>query len=209
MARIAVIRLRTWATCTRPVRGWPLLVVIPKLTDVIADIEQADALVLPGDGAFDPAMQHLRSRDLIQPIKDRPLPVASPSWESCIGLTALVRLQRRRQGTWSGASSPATFKKFRQRAQHHHPPHGLEPAHPDPTRYAPLEATLKPGIGCTLFTSYYAEPTDAAVIAASGHPRQPDGGGCDRKGQCHGHAVPPRKVCPRRSDHSYPTSSNS
>jgi glutamine amidotransferase len=40
------------------------------ITDSYRDLEQADAVVLPGVGAFDPAIQHLRSRDLIQPIRD-------------------------------------------------------------------------------------------------------------------------------------------
>ena len=39
------------------------------VTDLPADIEQADAVVLPGVGAFDPAVQHLRSRGLEEPIK--------------------------------------------------------------------------------------------------------------------------------------------
>jgi glutamine amidotransferase len=41
----------------------------PIITDSPLDIERADALVLPGVGAFDPAMQHLRSRHLVEPIK--------------------------------------------------------------------------------------------------------------------------------------------
>ena len=40
-----------------------------KITDVAAEIEQADAVVLPGVGSFDPAVQHLRSRGLEEPIK--------------------------------------------------------------------------------------------------------------------------------------------
>lgn len=40
------------------------------VTDSAKEIESADAVVLPGVGSFDPAMQHLRSRDLVQPIKD-------------------------------------------------------------------------------------------------------------------------------------------
>jgi glutamine amidotransferase len=41
----------------------------PKVTDASKDLEKADAIVLPGVGAFDPAVQHLRSRGLEEPIK--------------------------------------------------------------------------------------------------------------------------------------------
>ena len=41
----------------------------PKITDNPQEIYQADAVVLPGVGAFDPAMEHLRSRQLEEPIK--------------------------------------------------------------------------------------------------------------------------------------------
>ena len=42
----------------------------PKITSNPDDILQADAVVLPGVGAFDPAMQHIRERDLEAPIKE-------------------------------------------------------------------------------------------------------------------------------------------
>jgi len=38
------------------------------VTDNVHDIEHADGVLLPGVGAFDPAMEHLRSRQLIEPI---------------------------------------------------------------------------------------------------------------------------------------------
>jgi imidazole glycerol-phosphate synthase subunit HisH len=58
------------------------------VTDSGADLEAADAVVLPGVGAFDPAIQHLRSRDLISPIRDI---VASgkPFLGICLGLQIL------------------------------------------------------------------------------------------------------------------------
>jgi glutamine amidotransferase len=43
---------------------------VPLVTDVARELEMADAVLLPGVGSFDPAMQHLRSRDLESPIKD-------------------------------------------------------------------------------------------------------------------------------------------
>jgi imidazole glycerol-phosphate synthase subunit HisH len=61
---------------------------IPNITDSAKEIAAADAVVLPGVGSFDPVMQNLRSRDLIQPIKDF---VASgkPFFGICLGLQVL------------------------------------------------------------------------------------------------------------------------
>lgn len=61
---------------------------IPQITDSPPVLERADAVVLPGVGAFDPAMQHLRSRHLIEPIKEI---IASdkPFLGICLGLQIL------------------------------------------------------------------------------------------------------------------------
>ena len=42
---------------------------IPRITDSHQDILEADAVVLPGVGAFDPAMRHIRERNLEATIK--------------------------------------------------------------------------------------------------------------------------------------------
>ncbi len=60
----------------------------PQITDVPAEIEQADAVVLPGVGSFDPAIQHLRSRDLIGPVKDA-IASGKPFLGICLGLQIL------------------------------------------------------------------------------------------------------------------------
>ena len=60
----------------------------PKITDSAAEIERADAVVLPGVGSFDPAVQHLRSRDLEQPIKDA-IASGKPFLGICLGLQIL------------------------------------------------------------------------------------------------------------------------
>ncbi len=61
---------------------------IPLITDSAQEIMKADAVVLPGVGAFDPAIQHLRSRDLIQPIKDV-IAMGKPFLGICLGLQIL------------------------------------------------------------------------------------------------------------------------
>ncbi len=60
----------------------------PKITHSAKELEQADAVVLPGVGAFDPAMQHLRSRGLEQPIKDT-IASGKPFLGICLGLQIL------------------------------------------------------------------------------------------------------------------------
>ena len=60
----------------------------PKITDSARDIERADAVVLPGVGAFDPAVQHIRSRHLEKPIKEA-IASGKPFLGICLGLQIL------------------------------------------------------------------------------------------------------------------------
>lgn len=60
----------------------------PKVTYSPKELEQADAIVLPGVGAFDPAVQHLRSRGLEQPIKEA-IASGKPFLGICLGLQIL------------------------------------------------------------------------------------------------------------------------
>ncbi len=61
---------------------------VTKITDSPDEIASADGVVLPGVGAFDPAMQHLQARNLVNPIKEI---VASgkPFLGICLGLQIL------------------------------------------------------------------------------------------------------------------------
>lgn len=54
-----------------------------------ADLDDADGLVLPGDGAFDPAMQELRSRGFEDPIRTA-IRNGIPFLGICIGLQLLL-----------------------------------------------------------------------------------------------------------------------
>lgn len=60
----------------------------PKITDSSTQLLQADAIVLPGVGAFDPAVQHLRSRGLEAPIK-KAIASGKPFLGICLGLQIL------------------------------------------------------------------------------------------------------------------------
>ena len=60
----------------------------PKITDYSKDLERADAVVLPGVGAFDPAMRNLRNRGLEGPIKSV-IASGKPFLGICLGLQIL------------------------------------------------------------------------------------------------------------------------
>ncbi|ACB49660.1 imidazole glycerol phosphate synthase subunit [Crocosphaera subtropica ATCC 51142] len=60
----------------------------PKITDSPQDIAEAEAIVLPGVGSFDPAVQHLRSRHLEEPIKQA-IAAGKPFLGICLGLQIL------------------------------------------------------------------------------------------------------------------------
>ncbi len=137
---------------------------ITLVTDSPQDIAKADAVVLPGVGAFDPAMQHIRSRHLEQPIKD-----AIASGKSflgiCLGLQILFEASE--EGTEKGLGViPGTVKRF-----HHEPgitiPHmgwnQLELTQPN----HPLWQQLPNNPYVYFVHSYYVEPQDSSVNAAT------------------------------------------
>ncbi|NJO50546.1 MAG: imidazole glycerol phosphate synthase subunit HisH [Leptolyngbyaceae cyanobacterium RM2_2_4] len=136
----------------------------PKITDSAQELERADAVVLPGVGAFDPAIQHLRSRDLIQPIKHI---VASgkPFLGICLGLQIL--LENSEEGDEPGLGIIAgTVRRFR-------PEPGITIPHmgwnqlqfTQPT--LPLWQQLPADPWAYFVHSYYADPTDPEITAAT------------------------------------------
>ncbi|MGK7942370.1 MAG: imidazole glycerol phosphate synthase subunit HisH [Crocosphaera sp.] len=62
--------------------------ITPKITDSPEEIAQAQGIVLPGVGSFDPAVQHLRSRHLVKPIKEA-IAQGKPFLGICLGLQIL------------------------------------------------------------------------------------------------------------------------
>lgn len=86
----------------------------PNVTYSAREIEQADAVVLPGVGSFDPAMQHLRSRGLEQPIKDV-IASGKPFLGICLGLQILFESSA--EGTQPGLGIiRGKVKRFRPEA---------------------------------------------------------------------------------------------
>lgn len=83
----------------------------PQVTDSATVIKNADAVVLPGVGSFDPAMQHLRSRNLVEPIQDV---IASgiPFLGICLGLQILFESSEEGQEPGLGIF-PGTVRRFK------------------------------------------------------------------------------------------------
>lgn len=163
MARIAVIDY-DMGNLHSACKGLAIAGGEPYITDKIADIGQADALVLPGDGAFDPAMQHLRSRDLVQPIKDA-IASGKPFLGICIGLQLLFDYSEEGQEPGMGII-PGYIKKFRKELDIAIPHMGwnqLTLTQP----HLPIWNDIHTGDWVYFVHSYYAEPEDPAVIAAA------------------------------------------
>lgn len=135
----------------------------PQVTDHFRDLEQADAVVLPGVGAFDPAMQHLRSRDLVQPIRDV-IASGKPFLGICLGLQILFESSE--EGNEAGIGAVAGMvRRFRPEPELTIPHMGwnqLQLTQPENPLWQHLPATA----WAYFVHSFYADPTDPAVNAA-------------------------------------------
>lgn len=134
------------------------------ITNRAKDLEQADAVVLPGVGAFDPAIQHLRSRDLIQPIKDI-IASGKPFLGICLGLQILF--DGSEEGVEPGLGIvPGIVRRFR-------PEPGLTIPHMGWNQLQltqaqlPLWQNLSIDPWVYFVHSYYADPADPQMAAAT------------------------------------------
>jgi len=134
------------------------------VSDRSSDLVSADAVVLPGVGAFDPAMQHLRSRHLIPVIQDI-LASGKPFLGICLGLQILF--EGSEEGTEAGLGIiPGTVKRFQSEPGITIPHMGwnpLEYQQPDLPlwRHSPAQPWVY------FVHSYYVDPVDPTVTAAT------------------------------------------
>ncbi len=137
---------------------------VPVVTDVAADFAAADAVILPGVGAFDPAIQQLRSRDLIQPIRDV-IASGKPFLGICLGLQIL--LDGSEEGHEPGLGIiPGMVRRFRYEPGITIPQMGwnqLTFTQP----HLPLWNGLSDEPWVYFVHSFYANPTDFNVNAAT------------------------------------------
>ena len=145
-------------------KGFEKAGAITNVTDSPEDIAQADAVVLPGVGAFDPAMQHIRERNLAEPIKNA-IASGKPFLGICLGLHILF--DGSEEGTEAGLGIiPGMVRRFRSEPGITIPHMGwnqLELAQPD----SPLWQDINPGAYVYFVHSYYVEPLDHSVAAAT------------------------------------------
>lgn len=134
------------------------------VTNVARDIERADALLLPGVGSFDPAMDHLRSRNLDQPIREA-IAAGKPFLGICLGLQILF--DGSDEGTEPGLGIvPGRVRRFPAEP-------GLTVPHMGWNQLnftqpgSPLWADLPPEPWMYFVHSYYVDPRDRAARAAT------------------------------------------
>ncbi|NEQ69827.1 MAG: imidazole glycerol phosphate synthase subunit HisH [Symploca sp. SIO2D2] len=137
---------------------------ITKVTDSPADIEAADAVILPGVGAFDPAVQHLRSRNLVEPIKNA-ISSGKPFLGICLGLQILF--DGSEEGKEPGLGIIAgTVRRFHPESRITIPHMGwnqLEFTQPD----CPLWQQLPHNPYVYFVHSYYVDPVDPDIRSAT------------------------------------------
>ncbi|GAB4147159.1 MAG: imidazole glycerol phosphate synthase subunit HisH [Cyanobacteria bacterium J069] len=136
----------------------------PHVTDSAKDLERADAIVLPGVGAFDPAIQHLRDRDLISPIKDA-IASGKPFLGICLGLQIL--LDGSEEGHEPGLGIvPGMVRRFRYEPGITIPHMGWNQLQFNQP-HLPLWQQLAENPWVYFVHSFYADPADPSVIAAT------------------------------------------
>ncbi len=136
----------------------------PQITDSPAVIEKADAVVLPGVGAFDPAIQHLRSRHLVKPIQEV-IASGTPFLGICLGLQILF--ERSEEGTETGLGIfPGIVRRFKSEPELTIPHMGwnqLQLSQPN----LPLWKNIGSSPWVYFVHSYYVDPVNSEIIAAS------------------------------------------
>jgi glutamine amidotransferase len=134
-----------------------------KITDSAQIIADADAVVIPGDGAFDPAIKHLRERELIEPLQGA-IAQGKPFLGICLGLQVLF--DNSEEGVETGLRViPGTVRQFQSEPNLTIPHMGwnhLELTQPD----HPLWRNLPENPMVYFVHSYYVDPSDANVSAA-------------------------------------------
>ncbi|MCS6814049.1 MAG: imidazole glycerol phosphate synthase subunit HisH [Cyanobacteria bacterium] len=145
-------------------KGLDSVGVQPVVTSSPADIEGADGVVLPGVGAFDPAMRQLRSRHLEDPIRQA-ITSGKPFLGICLGLQVLFDASEEGQEPGLGIL-PGVVRRFR-------PEPGITIPHMGWNQLTltqpscPLWQELPSNPWMYFVHSYYAEPYEPSVQAAT------------------------------------------
>lgn len=135
-----------------------------KITDSHSDLAAADGIVLPGVGAFDPAVQHLRSRHLVEPIKDA-IAGGKPFLGICLGLQILF--DGSEEGTETGLGIiPGMVRRF-----HSEPNLTIPHMGWNTLSFKQPNLPVWQGLGENPYVyfvhSYYVDPLDPQIRAAT------------------------------------------
>ena len=135
----------------------------PKITSDSSEILSADAVVLPGVGAFDPAMQHLRKLNLEPIIKDA-IATGKPFLGICVGMQMLFDASE--EGTEKGLGIVSgTVRRFRSEPDITIPQMGWNQLELTQNQLS-LWQDLPTDPYLYFVHSFYADPTDKSVNAA-------------------------------------------
>ena len=136
---------------------------VPKITNSPQNILNADAIVLPGDGAFDPAMRHIRERDLEATIKQA-IASGKPFLGICLGLQLLF--DGSEEGTEQGLGIvPGIVRRFKSEPNITIPQMGWNQLELSQSNHE-LWQNLPPDPYVYFVHSFYVEPVDPSFSAA-------------------------------------------
>lgn len=133
------------------------------ITDRYHDFSQAKGIVLPGVGAFDPAMAALKHKDLIRPLQDW-VAQGKPLLGICLGMQLLFN--RSEEGESEGLGIVAGVVRRLPQVQDLPLPHMGWNQLEIKTNHL-LWHHLPPNPWVYFVHSYYAEPTDPSIISAT------------------------------------------
>ncbi len=145
-------------------KGLEFAGITPIVTDQAKDILRADAVVLPGVGAFDPAVEHIRSRQL-ESVLQEVIRAGIPFLGICLGLQILFEGSEEGQLPGLGIF-PGTVKRFVPEPHLPIPHMGWNQLHFNQPDH-PLWRGLEPEPWVYFVHSYFVEPKTPSLTAAT------------------------------------------
>ncbi|MCC0176621.1 imidazole glycerol phosphate synthase subunit HisH [Waterburya agarophytonicola K14] len=137
---------------------------VPKITYSPEEILSADAVVLPGVGAFDPAMRHIGERNL-EPVIKKAIASGKPFLGICVGLQLLF--DGSEEGTERGLGIiPGMVKRFRSEPNITIPQMGWNQLELIKTQHF-LWQNIPADPYLYFVHSFYVDPIDKDMIAAT------------------------------------------
>jgi imidazole glycerol-phosphate synthase subunit HisH len=162
MTNVAVIDYET-GNLHSACKGLEKAGATPKITSSLEDILAAEAVVLPGVGAFDPAMQHIRERKLGIPIK-KAIASGKPFLGICVGMQILFDSSEEGQEPGLGII-PGVVRRFKSEPGITIPQMGWNQLELVQSKLS-LWQNLPPDPYLYFVHSFYVDPVDKSLNAA-------------------------------------------